>query len=91
LLRIRRAKHRFQRSPWLSTEAGIPAGVFNVVTGQAPTIVEPWTKDTRVRALSFTGSTEIGRLLYRQSADTVKKLVLNWAAMRRSLFSRMPI
>ena len=60
----------------LAERAGIPAGVFNVVTGQAPTIVEPWTKDTRVRALSFTGSTEIGRLLYRQSADTVKKLVL---------------
>jgi aspartate-semialdehyde dehydrogenase len=60
----------------LAERAGIPAGVFNVVTGQAPTIVEPWTKDTRVRALSFTGSTEIGRLLYRQSADTLKKLVL---------------
>ncbi len=60
----------------LSERAGIPAGVFNVVTGQAATVVEPWTKDTRVRALSFTGSTGIGRLLYRQSADTVKKLVM---------------
>lgn len=60
----------------LAEKAGIPAGVFNVVTGQASTVVEPWTKDTRVRALSFTGSTEIGRLLYRQSADTVKKLVM---------------
>jgi len=60
----------------LAERAGFPAGVFNVVTGVAPTIVEPWTKDARVRALSFTGSTEIGRLLYRQSADTVKKLVL---------------
>ncbi|MEH6834105.1 MULTISPECIES: NAD-dependent succinate-semialdehyde dehydrogenase [Falsihalocynthiibacter] len=60
----------------LAERAGIPAGVFNVVTGQAATVVEPWTKDTRVRALSFTGSTEIGRLLYRQSADTVKKLVM---------------
>lgn len=46
------------------------------MTGQAATVVEPWTKDPRVRALSFTGFTEIGRLLYRQSADTVKKLVL---------------
>jgi aspartate-semialdehyde dehydrogenase len=54
----------------------MPAGIFNVVTGVAPVIVEPWTKDARVRALSFTGSTEIGRLLYRQSADTVKKLVM---------------
>ncbi|QOL81537.1 NAD-dependent succinate-semialdehyde dehydrogenase [Pseudooceanicola spongiae] len=60
----------------LGERAGLPAGVFNVVTGIAPTIVEPWTKDPRVRALSFTGSTEIGRLLYRQSADTVKRLVL---------------
>ncbi len=60
----------------LGERAGMPAGVFNVITGIAPTIVEPWTKDPRVRALSFTGSTEIGRLLYRQSADTVKRLVL---------------
>ncbi len=60
----------------LAERAGIPAGVFNVVTGHAPVIVEPWTKDARVRALSFTGSTEIGRLLYRQSADTVKRLVM---------------
>jgi aspartate-semialdehyde dehydrogenase len=60
----------------LAERAGFPAGVFNVVTGVAATIVAPWTEDTRVRALSFTGSTEVGRLLYRQSADTVKKLVL---------------
>lgn len=60
----------------LAERAGFPPGVFNVVTGHAPTIVAPWTEDSRVRALSFTGSTEIGRLLYRQSADTVKKLVL---------------
>lgn len=60
----------------LAERAGLPPGVFNVVTGHAATVVEPWTKDTRVRALSFTGSTEIGRLLYRQSADSVKKLVL---------------
>lgn len=60
----------------LAERAGIPPGVFNVVTGKAATIVEPWTKDTRVRALSFTGSTRIGQLLYRQSADTVKKLVM---------------
>jgi aspartate-semialdehyde dehydrogenase len=47
-----------------------------VVTGDAPTVVGPWTADPRVRALSFTGSTEVGRLLYRQSAGTVKRLVL---------------
>ncbi len=60
----------------LASRAGIPSGVFNVITGDAPTVVEPWTKDSRIRALSFTGSTEIGRLLYRQSAETVKKLVM---------------
>jgi len=60
----------------LSERAGFPAGAFNVVTGVAPVIVEPWMKDKRVRAVSFTGSTEIGKLLYRQAADTVKRLVL---------------
>jgi aspartate-semialdehyde dehydrogenase len=60
----------------LAERAGVPAGAFNVVTGSAPVIVEPWTKDPRVRALSFTGSSEIGRLLYRQSADTMKRLVM---------------
>lgn len=60
----------------LAERAGVPAGVFNVVTGHAPTVVEPWTTDARVRVLSFTGSTSIGQLLYRQCAGTVKKLVL---------------
>ncbi|GHE00106.1 aldehyde dehydrogenase [Defluviimonas sp. 20V17] len=60
----------------LAERAGFPPGVFNVVTGDAPTIVKPWTEDTRVRALSFTGSTRVGQLLYRQSAATVKRLVL---------------
>jgi aspartate-semialdehyde dehydrogenase len=60
----------------LAQRAGIPDGVFNVVTGHAPEIVGAWTADPRIRALSFTGSTEIGRLLFRQSADTVKRLIL---------------
>lgn len=60
----------------LATRAGLPAGVFNLVTGHAPEVVEPWLVDPRVRALSFTGSTEIGRLLYRRSSETVKRLVL---------------
>jgi len=60
----------------LAERAGIPPGVFNVVTGNAPTVVEPWTADARVRALSFTGSTEVGKLLYRQCAGTVKRLVM---------------
>lgn len=60
----------------LTERAGIPAGAFNVVTGDAATVVGPWMNDARVRALSFTGSTPVGKLLYRQSADTVKRLVL---------------
>ena len=60
----------------LGEQAGFPAGIFNIVTGNAAEVVEPWTKDVRVRALSFTGSTEIGRLLYGQSAQTIKHLVL---------------
>ena len=60
----------------LSERAGFPAGAFNVVTGVAPVVVEPWMADRRVRAVSFTGSTEIGKLLYRQSAETIKRMVL---------------
>src|SRR6056297_1409571 len=60
----------------LAERAGVPLGVFNVVTGRASTVVPPWTDDRRVRALSFTGSTEVGRLLYRASAETIKKLVM---------------
>ncbi|KGJ04505.1 succinate-semialdehyde dehydrogenase [Paracoccus halophilus] len=60
----------------LARRAGFPEGVVNTVIGDAATIVGEWTADRRVRALSFTGSTEVGRLLYRQSAETVKRLVL---------------
>lgn len=60
----------------LAERAGLPKGVFNVVTGQPATIVGPWMEDARVAALSFTGSTEVGRLLYRQSAETIKRMVL---------------
>ena len=60
----------------LAQRAGFPDGVVNTVIGAAATIVGEWTADPRVRALSFTGSTEVGRLIYRQSADTVKRLVM---------------
>jgi aspartate-semialdehyde dehydrogenase len=60
----------------LGERAGFPAGVFNVVTGDAAEIVGAMCRDPRVRALSFTGSTEIGRLIYGQCAPTVKRLVL---------------
>jgi aspartate-semialdehyde dehydrogenase len=60
----------------LADRAGIPAGVFNVVTGDAATIVGKLCADTRVRALSFTGSTGVGRLIAAKCAPTVKRLVM---------------
>lgn len=60
----------------LAERAGLPAGVFNVLTGEPATVVGPWTRDPRVRALSFTGSTEVGRLLYGQCAGTIKRLTM---------------
>ncbi|MCF8467046.1 MAG: aldehyde dehydrogenase family protein, partial [Sneathiella sp.] len=60
----------------LADRAGIPAGVFNVVTGEPAEIAGTWSRDTRVRALSFTGSTEIGRLLYSQCSSSIKRLSL---------------
>ncbi|MBY5571010.1 NAD-dependent succinate-semialdehyde dehydrogenase [Rhizobium leguminosarum] len=60
----------------LGERAGIPAGVFNVVTGNAATIVGRMCADTRVRAMSFTGSTGIGRLIAAQCAPTLKRVVM---------------
>ena len=60
----------------LADRAGLPAGVFNVVTGDAATIVGTLCEDRRVRAVSFTGSTEIGRLIAAQCAPTVKRLIM---------------
>jgi len=61
----------------LAERAGIPAGVFNVVpSNQAAAVGERFTKHPDVAMVSFTGSTEVGRILQRQSADTVKKLGL---------------
>src|SRR5688572_5462042 len=60
----------------LGERAGIPPGVFNVLTGDSKAIGGELCANPAVRKLSFTGSTEIGRVLMRQSADTVKKLSL---------------
>jgi succinate-semialdehyde dehydrogenase/glutarate-semialdehyde dehydrogenase len=60
----------------LASRAGVPAGVLNVVTGDAAIIGTALTGDHRVSFVSFTGSTAVGRLLMRQSAPTVKKLGL---------------
>ena len=60
----------------LAERAGIPPGVFNVLTGDALAIGQTLTGSMTVRKLSFTGSTEVGRILLRQCADTVKKVSL---------------
>jgi succinate-semialdehyde dehydrogenase/glutarate-semialdehyde dehydrogenase len=63
----------------LAAQAGMPAGVLNVVVGdgaRAPEIGLEMCTNPTVRKVSFTGSTEVGRILLRQSADTVKKLSL---------------
>jgi len=60
----------------LAEEAGVPSGVFNVVTGSAREIGGELTTNKLVRKISFTGSTEVGRTLMRQSADTIKKMSL---------------
>ena len=60
----------------LAERAGLPKGVFNIVTGSAREIGGEMTSNPIVRKLSFTGSTEIGKLLMRQCADTVKKVSL---------------
>jgi succinate-semialdehyde dehydrogenase/glutarate-semialdehyde dehydrogenase len=60
----------------LAGKAGIPKGVINVVTGNSKEIGDTWLNDERVRKLTFTGSTEVGKLLMRGAADTVKKISL---------------
>jgi succinate-semialdehyde dehydrogenase/glutarate-semialdehyde dehydrogenase len=58
----------------LCQEAGIPAGVVNIVTGSAGEIGEELTTNPLVRKVTFTGSTEVGKLLLKQAAGTVKKV-----------------
>jgi succinate-semialdehyde dehydrogenase/glutarate-semialdehyde dehydrogenase len=60
----------------LAKRAGIPAGVLNVITGDAPAIGGVLTSHPAVRFVGFTGSTEVGKLLMRQAASTVKKVGL---------------
>nr|WP_224421382.1 NAD-dependent succinate-semialdehyde dehydrogenase [Modicisalibacter tunisiensis] len=60
----------------LAERAGLNRGEFNVVTGSGKRFAERVCADDRVRALSFTGSTPVGRELLRQSADTVKRTAM---------------
>jgi succinate-semialdehyde dehydrogenase / glutarate-semialdehyde dehydrogenase len=61
---------------WLALEAGVPPGVLNIVTGDPVAIGGELTSSPRVMKLSFTGSTEVGRLLMAQCAPTIKKMSL---------------
>jgi succinate-semialdehyde dehydrogenase/glutarate-semialdehyde dehydrogenase len=61
---------------WLGQQAGIPAGVLNIVTGEPVAIGGELTSNPKVLKLSFTGSTEVGRLLMAQCAPTIKKMSL---------------
>jgi succinate-semialdehyde dehydrogenase/glutarate-semialdehyde dehydrogenase len=58
----------------LAEKAGIPAGVVNVVTGDGAAVGGELSRNPLVRKITFTGSTRVGKLLYKQSADTMKKL-----------------
>jgi len=63
----------------LAEEAGLPPGVLNIVAAsrdRTPEVVGEWLADGRVRKISFTGSTPVGKLLARESAATLKKLSL---------------
>jgi len=60
----------------LAVEAGFPPGVINIVTGDPEMIGDVFTSDDRVRKLSFTGSTEVGRILMRKASQNVLRLSL---------------
>jgi succinate-semialdehyde dehydrogenase/glutarate-semialdehyde dehydrogenase len=61
---------------WLASKAGVPAGVFNVLTGEPAAIGEVLTTDPRIRKFTFTGSTRVGKLLAARCMDTVKRVSL---------------
>ncbi|QOT81434.1 NAD-dependent succinate-semialdehyde dehydrogenase [Cupriavidus basilensis] len=64
---------------YLAQQAGLPAGVLNIVTASranTPAVVDAWLADSRVRKITFTGSTPVGKHLARESAGTLKKLSL---------------
>src|SRR5579875_1992271 len=63
----------------LAAEAGLPPGTLNIVTAsrrRTPEVVDAWLRDPRVRKISFTGSTAVGKHLMRASADTLKRVSL---------------
>ena len=59
---------------YLAQQAGIPDGIYSVVTGDPVAIGEEMTTNPMVKKISFTGSTRVGKILMKQCADTVKKM-----------------
>lgn len=70
----------------LARRAGVPAGVFNVLTGASSAIGGELTDNPIVRKLTFTGSTEIGKKLVRDCAGTMKRVSMELGEMHRSLY-----
>jgi succinate-semialdehyde dehydrogenase/glutarate-semialdehyde dehydrogenase len=78
----------------LAHEAGVPAGVLNIVTAsreRTPEVVDQWLDDSRVRKITFTGSTPVGKHWRAAAPTRSKSSRWSWAAMRPSSFSRMPM
>ncbi|MGY0504443.1 aldehyde dehydrogenase [Luteimonas sp. e5] len=69
----------------LAGEIGLPAGVLNVVHGLGPEVGEPLVNAPEVRAISFTGSTSVGRHIHRQAAPMLKKVSLELGGKNASL------
>ena len=75
----------------LAERAGVPPGIFSIVTGDPKAIGVEMTSNPEVRLLSFTGSTAVGRILMRQSADTIKKLALELGGNAPLLLGHEPV
>lgn len=69
----------------LIAEAGFPPGVVNIVNGPGPTVGAALVRDPRVAKISFTGGTESGKRIFREAADTVKRLTLELGGKSASL------
>lgn len=69
----------------LVAEAGFPPGVVNIVNGPGATVGAALVRDPRVAKISFTGGTESGKRIFRESADTVKRLTLELGGKSASL------
>jgi len=73
----------------LAIEAGVPAGVINIVTGPGE-VGRTIVKHPGIDKIAFTGSTVVGQEIMRSAADTVKRITLELGESRRTLCSPMP-